>query len=354
MSKKLKELNGELFQAVREGDDDQIRQLLNQGANINARDNWNSYGRCTPLHVDAHCGYVNCVELLLDKGSSIKARDSDGYTVLHASARGGQSKCIEILVNRGADVHAKSDSGLTILQRAVLSGNTEFIERIINLGVDINAKNMYGETAYDLAIKSKNTDTAELIQQLSDARGQPPIENAKPHTEPRPSNDVDESPRNKRPRHCIRCECKTCTERDNVMHQENNTIKQKMSDMKDQLKSIKNIEPENATLKQKISDMEDQLKSIKGIEHENSTLKQTMSSMEDQLKSMNSLQRENSTLKRKMSDMEDRLKSLEERETETGGLPLVVTTMAGFDRKDVMGKGNINYIILSNTYCFYC
>ena len=344
MPRTLAKLNGELFQAVLDGDDDEIRQLINQGANINARGSEYGFKNGTPLHEAASCGYVNTIELLLDSGSSIHARDSNGYTVLHAAAIGGHPNCISLLARRGVDIHAKSKYIDTILHSAAYYGHNECVKTIIDLGVDINAKTDVGKTAYDLAKQYINTYTAELIQRSGAARGQPPIENTKAQAEPGPSNNVDETPRNKRSRHCIICECKTCAERHNVMHQENNTLKQKMSDMEDQLISIKNFQPENATLKQKISSMEDQLKSMNTLQHENTALKQTMSSMEDQLKSMNTLQQENSTLKRKMSDVEDRLKSLEERETETGGLPLVVTTMAGFDRKDVMGKGNTFYI----------
>ena len=148
--------------------------MLNKGGDINTRGSIYGYNNSTPLHVAAHCGYVNCVELLLDKGSRIKARSYYGNTALHYSVEGGHLQCIELLVNRECDVRATNNDWWTILHCAAFYGRNECIEKIIDLGVDINARNRKRDTAYDLATKRSNTDTAELIQRLSAARGQPP------------------------------------------------------------------------------------------------------------------------------------------------------------------------------------
>ena len=54
---------------------------------------------------------------------------------------------------------------------------------------------------------------------------------------------------------------------------------------------------------------------------------------------LNNLEKENQELKHQMAAMVERMEALEERNTGFNGLPLVVTTMAGFDNGDMLGKG---------------
>ena len=61
--------------------DELVRWLVEQGADINARD---TYQR-TPLH-HRSSSWIGGIDLLLDLGADIEAQDYQGYTPLHAAA----------------------------------------------------------------------------------------------------------------------------------------------------------------------------------------------------------------------------------------------------------------------------
>ncbi|RDW80273.1 hypothetical protein BP6252_04911 [Coleophoma cylindrospora] len=60
-----------------------------------------------PLHIAAVRGYTEIVELLVDRGIDINARDSQGWTALHLATERGQHKVVKILLEKGADIFNK-------------------------------------------------------------------------------------------------------------------------------------------------------------------------------------------------------------------------------------------------------
>jgi len=78
---------------------EEIRSLLDRGANINAV-GFDSY---TPLHLASLNGDHQCIELLLDRHANINAVDRHNKTSLHWASSNGYYQCIELLIDRGAD-----------------------------------------------------------------------------------------------------------------------------------------------------------------------------------------------------------------------------------------------------------
>jgi len=64
-----------LMQAAIQGDIKGIERLLQQGANINARDDRH---KSTPLVIAAHQGNASVARLLLDKGADVNLQDDKG------------------------------------------------------------------------------------------------------------------------------------------------------------------------------------------------------------------------------------------------------------------------------------
>ena len=98
-----RELDVALRVAAEVGKLEEIRSLLDRGANINAVD----AGKWTPLHHASVNGHHQCVELLLDRGANINAVDKYNYTPLHYASVNGHHQCIELLIDRGADKSIK-------------------------------------------------------------------------------------------------------------------------------------------------------------------------------------------------------------------------------------------------------
>ncbi|XP_065319266.1 protein phosphatase 1 regulatory subunit 12A-like isoform X1 [Gordionus sp. m RMFG-2023] len=66
----------------------------------------------TALHVASAKGYTSVIELLLEAGVNIDARDYDGWTPLHAACHWNQKEAVRTLLNHGADPGLKDNSSL--------------------------------------------------------------------------------------------------------------------------------------------------------------------------------------------------------------------------------------------------
>ncbi|WLH62058.1 ankyrin repeat domain-containing protein [Pseudomonas sp. FP2300] len=103
--------------------DELARWLVEQGADINARD---TYQR-TPLH-HRSSSWIGGVDLLLDLGADIEAQDYQGYTPLHAAANSHKAEAIAALIRRGASVDARSRQGQDVLHIALATTRNADIE----------------------------------------------------------------------------------------------------------------------------------------------------------------------------------------------------------------------------------
>ncbi|WP_046213571.1 ankyrin repeat domain-containing protein [Paenibacillus wulumuqiensis] len=119
-----------------------IRWLVQQGADVNARDNYQR----TPLHSHAMswCGHT---ELLLDLGADIEAADYRGETPLFAAAASFKPQAVDTLITRGANIHILNGMGQTPLEKALVScRNTdianmaEMAELLLHAGTPITPK----------------------------------------------------------------------------------------------------------------------------------------------------------------------------------------------------------------------
>ena len=95
---------------------------------------------------------MEVVELLLDKGADIKAKDKLGLTILiEAEVGPGGIEVLEVLLNKGADINEKNIRGETVLHWASLGDKIKNAEFLLRKGADPNAKTNAGQTPLDIA-----------------------------------------------------------------------------------------------------------------------------------------------------------------------------------------------------------
>lgn len=82
-----------LSDAVKAGDIAGVRALLDQGADVNAKNEYSD----TPLRIVAFYGWKEVAELLIDEGADVDAKDNNGETPLSIAARAGRKKVVELL-----------------------------------------------------------------------------------------------------------------------------------------------------------------------------------------------------------------------------------------------------------------
>ena len=82
-----------LHEAVKMGNLDKVKQLIEEGANVDVRDENND----TPLFIAVGKGDEVLAELLISKGANVNAVCTLGYTPLHwaVTALGGERKLAE-------------------------------------------------------------------------------------------------------------------------------------------------------------------------------------------------------------------------------------------------------------------
>jgi mono/diheme cytochrome c family protein len=128
-----------------------LQLLINKGADVNAKNRRSS----TPLHWAIHDEAK--VRLLLSKGANVNAKQAQGRTPLYLAAMLGKGgPTIRLLLISGADPNLASANGQTPLMMAAQRGAIEGIQLLIEKGADVNSKDGAGETALMFACSSGN------------------------------------------------------------------------------------------------------------------------------------------------------------------------------------------------------
>ena len=117
-----------LIDAAKKGDLEQIRDLLAQGADVNA----NNGGDETALQHAAWNGNLEVVKVLIDNGADVNATCVTGLTVLMSAVQGGRNlDIVTLLVGKGADTKARYSDGHTVLMAAAWGGNLDVVKILI-------------------------------------------------------------------------------------------------------------------------------------------------------------------------------------------------------------------------------
>ncbi len=104
-----------------------------------------------PIHDAAIDGDTERVKQLLGEGADVNAPDDAG-TPLQWALFGGQTEVVRLLLENGADPNIGSSSG-TPLQAAVVGGNLEIVDLLLEHGAEPNQ----GERSTPLTAAASNT-----------------------------------------------------------------------------------------------------------------------------------------------------------------------------------------------------
>ena len=105
------------------------------------------------LHLAAFFGRVDIARLLLSRGAAVDrpAENSSGVTPLHSAVAGRSPEIVEMLVESGADIEARQQGGYTPLMGAAANGQRRVVEFLLGRGADTAQRSDAGQTARDLA-----------------------------------------------------------------------------------------------------------------------------------------------------------------------------------------------------------
>jgi len=100
-----------------------VRSYLGAGMSVNPKD-----AGTTPLIVAAGGNCVEVVQLLLDRGAELNARDSDGWTALIKASAGGHEEVVRVLLAKGADLSPTDSAGRSAWTYAALGRHEAIAE----------------------------------------------------------------------------------------------------------------------------------------------------------------------------------------------------------------------------------
>jgi len=120
----------ELFKAVINNDLENIKDLIEQGADLHA----NHEGA---LRLAADFGHLEVVKYLLEQGANIHFFDE---FALRKAAENGQLEVVKYLLEQGADLRAEDDYPL---RWAAENGHLEVVKYLLEQEADLHAKDDY-------------------------------------------------------------------------------------------------------------------------------------------------------------------------------------------------------------------
>jgi ankyrin repeat protein len=105
-----------------------------------------------------HRGDVKDICDLLDRGADVDARDRYGQTALTLAAHAGHREVVEALIAHRANVNVTAKYGLSALMLALVAGHAEVARILVYAGTNLSlrgtgALGFAGKTAYDLAVE---------------------------------------------------------------------------------------------------------------------------------------------------------------------------------------------------------
>ena len=173
---KIEELNKQLLAATRPDDINKIKELLDDGADVNVK----TKNGLTLLSDWGSRGFSDVFKMLIDKGANINGINDDGSSVFMKLVEHNQLSIASILLDKGVDIDFKDKQNRTALERiisdksdlSVIIGTRSktiqpIIHYLISKGADIKTKDSQGRNIL-MRIVSAGRDMVEALELVRD------------------------------------------------------------------------------------------------------------------------------------------------------------------------------------------
>jgi cytohesin len=155
---------GPLHEAVHAGNVEEVRRLIGQGIDLEAR---TPKGAATALHLAAYFDQPEIAEILVEAGAEVDALGGPQRTPLHVAAMAGSVAVATLLIDNGAVVNALDSEPTSPLGLAVAAGKPPTAKLLLERGADVNLELAGGTTALHgvthSTVESARAELAELL-----------------------------------------------------------------------------------------------------------------------------------------------------------------------------------------------
>jgi uncharacterized protein len=150
-----------LMRAADKGNTDIVKLLLKHNADVNLASHWY---KTTALLNAAYRQYTDIVRLLIDHNANVNHADQGGYTVLMYAAGKGNVDAVRLLIDHNANVnYIQEEYGNTPLILAAFWNHLDIVRLLIEAGADVNHADNRGETSLIMAAKKGHTNITKLL-----------------------------------------------------------------------------------------------------------------------------------------------------------------------------------------------
>jgi ankyrin repeat protein len=163
----------ELFKAIEGLNIEKVKELIQQGVNINKAKN-KYRPKYTPIHTASICTYkepvkisqsIALLQLLIDNGADVNLRNDDLETPLFESLFSSTS-IIKILIENGAKINLQNIRGQTPLHLICGfngCGKVDVLKLLLDNGADVFVKDFKRQTPLQLAMETEKSAIIELL-----------------------------------------------------------------------------------------------------------------------------------------------------------------------------------------------
>ena len=137
--------------------------LLDHGADIEAKTNWNE----TPLHLAIVANHQKIVQTLLSSGAKPNASDARGYMPLHQAAHLDRANLIPMLLARGAQSSRFDSEGDFPIHTAARHGHIKALDALTLEVNNLHLKNASGDCLLQIAVVANQIQVAEHLLKAS-------------------------------------------------------------------------------------------------------------------------------------------------------------------------------------------
>ena len=158
----------DIHAAAKSGDTDEVAAILSMDNRLTRSfdaDGW------SPLHLAAHYGHVETVELLLHNNAPVDQRSTNqlANTALHAALAGQDAQrrgaVVRALIAAGADVNATQHGGWTPIHQAAAANDRALVDYLLAKGASATVTNDAGTTPAAIARERGHNGLSEYLEQ---------------------------------------------------------------------------------------------------------------------------------------------------------------------------------------------
>ena len=124
---------GKLHKAAKRGDVQKIRELIEEGTDVNKKP---FFGSKTPLHLAAENGHATAVGALLEKGADVNMKTKKLMSALHFAVQNGHYDAGRTLVKNKADINSQSRCNFTPLHYGARNKHLAVVEYLLSNGAN--------------------------------------------------------------------------------------------------------------------------------------------------------------------------------------------------------------------------